>query len=94
MGLLRVGEQSGVQAQVRFPISYFLLSTTDAVAFDASCLVKIMAESLYASYADILSVCQGSDDPEELLDPETGFASRLRRLCDDRCVLSCPQELP
>ncbi|KAL1757022.1 nuclear pore protein 84/107 [Schizophyllum commune] len=43
-----------------------------------------MAESLYASYADILSVCQGSDDPEELLDPETGFASRLRRLCDDR----------
>lgn len=52
-----------------------------------------MAESLYASYADILSVCQGSDDPEELLDPETGFASRLRRLCDDRCVLSCAQGL-
>ncbi|KAL1742723.1 nuclear pore protein 84/107 [Schizophyllum fasciatum] len=39
---------------------------------------------MYASYADILSVCQESDDPEELLDPETGFASRLRRLCDER----------
>ncbi|KAI5891471.1 uncharacterized protein SCHCODRAFT_02629191 [Schizophyllum commune H4-8] len=40
--------------------------------------------SLYASYADILSVCQENTDPEEVLDPETGFASRLRTLCDDK----------
>ncbi|KAI4519168.1 hypothetical protein K525DRAFT_258749 [Schizophyllum commune Loenen D] len=40
--------------------------------------------SLYASYADILSVCQENKDPEEVLDPETGFASRLRTLCDDK----------
>ncbi|KAH7886730.1 nuclear pore protein 84/107 [Phlebopus sp. FC_14] len=44
-----------------------------------------MSESLYASCAEVLSVCQVTkDDLSALLDPLTGFAPRLRQLCRDQ----------
>ncbi|KAI0773023.1 nuclear pore protein 84/107 [Trametes elegans] len=44
-----------------------------------------MSDSLFASCADVLSVCQANkDDLEALLDPEHGFAPRLREICDQR----------
>lgn len=44
-----------------------------------------MAESLYASCAQVLSVCQSiEDDLVALLHPQTGFAPRLRQLCLDQ----------
>ena len=46
-----------------------------------------MADPFYASCADVLSVCQAQrQDLDALLDPKTGFASRLRDLCQDQCV--------
>jgi nuclear pore complex protein Nup107 len=46
-----------------------------------------MSESLYSSCAEVLSVCQAAkDDLAALLDPNTGFAPRLRQLCRDQCV--------
>lgn len=47
-----------------------------------------MAESLYASCAQVLSLCQANkDDLETLLHPETGFAPRLREICNQQYVL-------
>ncbi|KAF9448694.1 hypothetical protein P691DRAFT_800405 [Macrolepiota fuliginosa MF-IS2] len=44
-----------------------------------------MSDALYRSCADVLSVCQSAkDDLEALLDPEVGFAPRLRQLCRDQ----------
>ncbi|KAG1800698.1 uncharacterized protein BJ212DRAFT_1287070 [Suillus subaureus] len=44
-----------------------------------------MSESLYSSCAEVLSVCQAAkDDLAALLDPNTGFAPRLRQLCRDQ----------
>lgn len=46
-----------------------------------------MADAFYSSCADVLSVCQAKrQDLDALLDPKTGFASRLRDLCQDQCV--------
>ncbi|KIJ62485.1 hypothetical protein HYDPIDRAFT_94356 [Hydnomerulius pinastri MD-312] len=44
-----------------------------------------MSESLYASCAEVLTICQATkDDLSALLDPSTGFAPRLRQLCRDQ----------
>lgn len=44
-----------------------------------------MSESLYSSCAEVLSVCQAAkDDLAVLLDPNNGFAPRLRQLCRDQ----------
>ncbi|KAF5346850.1 hypothetical protein D9756_010620 [Leucocoprinus leucothites] len=44
-----------------------------------------MSDALFRSCADVLSICQASkDDLEALLDPDDGFAPRLRRLCRDQ----------
>ncbi|KAJ8474879.1 hypothetical protein ONZ45_g15800 [Pleurotus djamor] len=44
-----------------------------------------MSDALFASYAEVLSLCQSlRDDLEAILDPETGFAPRLRRVCRDQ----------
>jgi len=44
---------------------------------------KTMADDLYAPCAEILSVCQGfKDDLATVLDPEAGFAPRMRNLCE------------
>ncbi|KAH9940156.1 nuclear pore protein 84/107 [Epithele typhae] len=44
-----------------------------------------MSEALYASCAEVLSVCQANkDDLEALLHPEYGFAPRLRHICDQQ----------
>lgn len=46
-----------------------------------------MTDTLYASCAQVLSVCQSvKDDLAALLHPETGFAPRLRQLCRDQYV--------
>lgn len=46
-----------------------------------------MANLFYSSCADVLSVCQANrQDLDALLDPKTGFASRLRDLCEEQCV--------
>ncbi len=31
-------------------------------------------------------MCQSKDDLEAVLDPETGYAPRLRQICQDQCV--------
>ncbi|KAG9312440.1 hypothetical protein JVU11DRAFT_6824 [Chiua virens] len=44
-----------------------------------------MSESLYASCAQVLTLCQGiKDDLPALLDPVSGFAPRVRQLCRDQ----------
>ncbi|KZP13590.1 hypothetical protein FIBSPDRAFT_797582 [Athelia psychrophila] len=44
-----------------------------------------MSDNLYASCAEVLSLCQSmKDDLAALLDPETGFAPRLRQICRDQ----------
>lgn len=44
-----------------------------------------MAETLYGSCAEALSLAQSmKDDLAALLDPETGFAPRFRQLCRDQ----------
>ncbi|KAF9488030.1 nuclear pore protein 84/107 [Pleurotus eryngii] len=44
-----------------------------------------MANALYASCAEVLSLCQTlKDDLPAILDPETGFAPRLRRVCHEQ----------
>ncbi|TFK45781.1 hypothetical protein OE88DRAFT_1639447 [Heliocybe sulcata] len=41
--------------------------------------------ALYTQYADVLALCQAlKDDLAALLDPQTGFAPRLRQICRDR----------
>ena len=41
-----------------------------------------MAEKLYALFADVLSLCQkNKDNLEYLLHPDTGFAPKLREIC-------------
>ena len=43
-----------------------------------------MSQSLYTSCAEVLSLAQSrKDDLASLLDPETGFAPKLRQLCQD-----------
>ena len=47
-----------------------------------------MAEGLYASCAEVLSMCQTfKDDLAAVLDPESGFAPRMRELCEQQWVL-------
>ncbi|KAH9075675.1 107-domain-containing protein [Lactarius deliciosus] len=44
-----------------------------------------MSETFYTSCADILALCQAQkDNLEALLDPQTGFAPRLRHLCEQQ----------
>ncbi|KAN0138564.1 Nuclear pore protein 84/107 [Lactarius tabidus] len=44
-----------------------------------------MSETFYTSCADILALCQAQkDNLEDLLDPQTGFAPRLRQLCEQQ----------
>ncbi|KAK7436197.1 Nucleoporin nup84 [Stygiomarasmius scandens] len=44
-----------------------------------------MAEALYQPYADVLSLSQSmQDDLAGLLDPENGFAPRMRRICREQ----------
>lgn len=46
-----------------------------------------MSDALYASCAEVVSLCQSmKDDLAALLDPETGFAPRLRQICSDQLV--------
>ena len=46
------------------------------------------SDSFYAACADVLSAFQANkDDLDALLDPETGFAPRLRDLCYKQYVL-------
>ncbi|KAF8884657.1 nuclear pore protein 84/107 [Infundibulicybe gibba] len=46
-----------------------------------------MSEALYVSCAGVLSLCQSrKDDLDALLDPETGFAPRLRQICYDQLI--------
>lgn len=46
-----------------------------------------MSDGLYASCAEVLSVCQANkDDLEALLHPESGFAPRLREICEQQYV--------
>jgi len=48
-----------------------------------------MAEGFYASFAEVLSVCQSfKDDLAVILDPESGFAPRMRELCEQQWVES------
>lgn len=49
-----------------------------------------MSNALYTSCAEVLSLCQTlKDDLPAILDPETGFAPRLRRVCHEQYVKSC-----
>jgi len=46
-----------------------------------------MSETFYTSCADVLTLCQAEkDNLEALLDPQTGFAPRLRHLCEQQPV--------
>lgn len=46
-----------------------------------------MSASLYSACAEVLSLSQSTkDDLEALLHPETGFAPRLRQICEEQCV--------
>jgi hypothetical protein len=48
-----------------------------------------MAEGLYASFAEVLSLCQSfKDELAVILDPESGFAPRMRELCEQQYVES------
>jgi hypothetical protein len=47
-----------------------------------------MSETFYTSCADVLALFQAQkDNLESLLDPQAGFAPRLRQLCEQQCVL-------
>ncbi|KAI0723479.1 nuclear pore protein 84/107 [Earliella scabrosa] len=51
-----------------------------------------MAEKLYALFADVLSLCQkNKDNLEYLLHPDTGFAPKLREICQ-RQLLELQEE--
>ena len=44
-----------------------------------------MTDSMYSACAEILTISQTrKDDLAALLDPETGFAPKLRQICLDR----------
>lgn len=44
-----------------------------------------MAEALYSSYAEVLTVCQSvEDDLAAVLDPDTGYAPRMRQICQEQ----------
>lgn len=46
-----------------------------------------MSNTLYASCAEALSFAQANqDDLATLLDPETGFAPKLRRICQEQLL--------
>ncbi|PPQ72703.1 hypothetical protein CVT24_012914 [Panaeolus cyanescens] len=46
-----------------------------------------MSDELFSPCAEVLSVCQSlNDDLEALLDPESGFAPRMRQICRDQIV--------
>lgn len=46
-----------------------------------------MSETFYTSCADVLALFQAQkDNLEALLDPQAGFAPRLRQLCEQQCV--------
>ena len=46
-----------------------------------------MSETFYTSCADVLALFQAQkDNLEALLDPQVGFAPRLRQLCEQQCV--------
>lgn len=54
-----------------------------------------MSETFYTSCADVLALFQAQkDNLEALLDPQAGFAPRLRQLCEQQCVLHLQSRLP
>ena len=47
----------------------------------------IMSDSLYASCAEVLSLAQSNkEDLATLLDPENGFAPKLRQICQEQLL--------
>ncbi|KAH9976532.1 nuclear pore protein 84/107 [Russula compacta] len=51
-----------------------------------------MSETFYTSCADVLALCQAQkDNLEALLDPQTGFAPRLRQLCEQQGGNATPE---
>ena len=59
----------------------------DLSFFDVRSPDALMSDALYASCAEVLSVCQANkDDLDALLNPESGFAPRLRDICYRQCV--------
>ena len=53
-----------------------------------------MSETFYTSCADVLALFQAQkDNLEALLDPQAGFAPRLRQLCEQQCVLHLPESV-
>ncbi|KAF9557921.1 hypothetical protein CPC08DRAFT_819621 [Agrocybe pediades] len=38
---------------------------------------------LFASYAEVLSICQSNNELDSILDPEDGYAPRMRQICHD-----------
>ena len=54
-----------------------------------------MSETFYTSCADVLALFQAQkDNLEAILDPQAGFAPRLRQLCEQQCVLLSQSRLP
>jgi hypothetical protein len=69
------GQQKGARVT---PTWTSLFGSTNAAKKD-------MASALYTMFADVLALCQAmGDDLTALLDPEAGFAPRLRQICHDR----------
>jgi hypothetical protein len=55
----------------------------------------LMSETFYTSCADVLALFQAQkDNLESLLDPQAGFAPRLRQLCEQQCVLPSQPPIP
>ncbi len=48
-----------------------------------------MTDTLYSACAEVLSLAQArKDDLAALLDPETGFAPKLRQICQEQLTLA------
>lgn len=55
----------------------------------------LMSETFYTSCADVLALFQAQkDNLEALLDPQAGFAPRLRQLCEQQCVFHSQTHSP
>ena len=70
-----------------FKVADSITLVPQASTFNFDWATPAMANLFYSSCADVLSVCQANkQDLDALLDPKTGFASRLRDLCEEQCV--------